>query len=145
MLLKIYTSLREDVNQGWVWIGKPDLPERCVVKISNISNGEKVYCETLKIDDNFLNHYNCRENTLKINDKSKSIVINYWYRAKLGNIPQNEFVDLEITPYYGCCICKCYANIMACIQHPQIIVRMAIWLGIISVALGIIGVGISLL
>lgn len=53
----IYASLREDINSGWVWLEKPNLESRSVIKIKNLKNSKQIYCEALIIDDNFKKHY----------------------------------------------------------------------------------------
>lgn len=52
--MKLFAALREDTQQGWVWLQDSCLPARSIVKITNPANGNVVYCEALQIDNNFL-------------------------------------------------------------------------------------------
>jgi len=73
-------------------------------------------------------------------DNKNLIFINQWYRQRLGikevqskEVQNNE----ELTINTQSKICW---QIKACLQHPQIVVRLSTILGIISVALGIIAI-----
>lgn len=139
MEYRVLASLREDLNQGWVWVTNTGLDSRSVVRITNKKNGKSVYCESLEIDDNYLFAYNNRprENI----DKTKpTITVSSWYRIKLGGINTKTNHELEVraaNSWWG----KTRANL----QHPQVVVRMATWLGIISVGLGVIGIVLGVL
>lgn len=61
--------------------------------------------------------------------------MNGWYRAQLGELETQHEYALDITP-----VDDCWGKLRACMDHPQIIVRVAAWLGVIGVALGVIGV-----
>jgi hypothetical protein len=87
-LMKVYAALRDDVSEGYVWLKRPDLPARSVVRVTNTLNGRSLYCEALQIEDNFLAEYN-RVRRLSIDNPDASIVMSYWYRARLeGSIPR---------------------------------------------------------
>ena len=43
--MMLFAALREDTQQGLVWLQDPSLPARSVVTIVNTSNGKVVYCE----------------------------------------------------------------------------------------------------
>ncbi|MCG7990594.1 MAG: hypothetical protein JAY98_03545 [Candidatus Thiodiazotropha lotti] len=126
------------MNEGWVWIYPANFEPRSIVKVTNKINQKVVYCEVLAIDRNFRQEYNYppREN---ISQNERTIVINGWYRKRLGNIETKLMYDLEIlqdNSWWG----KLRANT----GHPQVVVRLATWLGIISVTLGILGVGLAI-
>jgi len=132
--VKLFAALREDAQQGWVWLQDSSLPPRSVVKISDPENGKSIYCEALQIDENFLLSYN-QGRRIPISHPKSTLVINDWYRTKLGGLSTQTDVVLAVKP------CNSWkGHTMACIHHPQIIVRVAAWLGIISVILGLIGV-----
>ena len=57
------------------------------------------------------------------------------YRPRLGALQTQREYALEVTEAESW-----YGKIRACVHHPQIVVRVAVWLGLISVALGAIGV-----
>ena len=118
-----------------MWLSQPKYPSRCVVKITDRLSGNSVYCEGLQIDNNFIGRYNGgRRHKIEDEDVSTALVVNEWYRRRLGDMETQQERDLEIT------ISDCYrGRLLACMQHPQNIVRVATWLGIVSVALGIFG------
>lgn len=132
--MKIYASLADDISEGFVWLERTEFPSRCIVKIANRENGRSAYCEALQIDDNYLRNYN-QAPRITIDTPKSSVVINSWYRARLGDIGTSREYDLEIATanwWWG--------KLRACMQHPQIVVRVAAWLGLIGVVLGILGV-----
>src|SRR5438270_7987977 len=93
---RIYASTREDLNQGWVWIGWPELPQRAFVRIENPATGDAVYCEALRIDDNFLN--TCHQGRrIHISQHPPALVINEWFRTRLGGIVTKSDVELEVS------------------------------------------------
>lgn len=140
MTYRIFAALHEDSNSGWVWLATPHLSERSVVLITNLSNHEKVYCEALQIDDNFLRLYNEGTNRIKIVDQSSALVINKWYRKRLGGFDTKTDQNLTIKVVTGCWPKLYWAKAWACFRHPQVVVRLATLLGIWSVILGLIGV-----
>ncbi len=136
-MMKVYAALRDDVGEGHVWFQRPGLPERCVVKITN--KGRSVYCEALQIEKNFLEAYN-QSPRVTIDNPASSIVMSYWYRAHLGGLETQKSYPLTVKvakPLWG--------QLRACMQHPHLVVRVAVWLGILSVVLGVVGVGLALL
>ena len=136
--LTVFAALRDDFNQGWVWLQNPELPARSVVKITNCTNNKAVYCEALQIESNFLSEYN-QSPRFPITDPSASIVLSYWYRAKLGGIATQSDLAFTIRPANSP-----WGKFRACTNHPQTVVRVAAWLGLISVLLGILSLYVSL-
>lgn len=135
--MKLFAALHDDLHQGWVWLQDCNLPARSVVKITNSSNVQSVYCETLQIDTNFLEKYN-QAPRFSISDPASSLVIGAWYRAKLGVVTQS---DIPLT------VKACnswFGKFRACTDHPQIVVRVAAWLGVIGLFLGLIGLALGL-
>jgi hypothetical protein len=136
--MKLFAALREDTQQGWVWLENSSLTMRSIVKIKNTENDKSVYCEALQIDKNFLKTYN-QEPRHAITDTKNTLVISGWYRAKLGDLKTQSDASLVITA------CNSWwGKFRACTHHPQVIVRVAAWLGLVSVILGLLGVIISL-
>lgn len=132
---KIFAARLEDVHQGWVWLQSHTLPPRSVVKITNTTNGKSVYVEALQIDDNFEKEYS-REGSgrLKIEDAASSLVLSDWYRGGLGGLAtKGAEAPLLVRPANSL-----WGRLRACTGHPQIAVRLATWLGVIGVALGLI-------
>lgn len=133
MLYRIYAALKEDIDSGYVWILSPQVDQRPVITIKNAVISKKVYCEALRIDPNFERIYECGR-TLKLALSKNPIIINEWYRKKLGIPETQETLDLHITietEFWG--------KLCAVFQHPQLVVRVACVLGIISIILGILG------
>nr|WP_278995733.1 hypothetical protein [Plesiomonas shigelloides] len=144
----VIPSLSEDINSGWCWIDTPTIDKRCVVKIENLSNGKNVTCEVLSIDDNFRRKYKKQnifgEHKTLPND-TPLILMNHWYRSKLGIILEsknsdkanNDHQDLDISLVSKYNIID---KVKSCLAHPQISVRISSWLGLAGAALGTIGV-----
>ncbi len=108
---------------------------------TDYNNKKSVYCEQLIIDSNFVEDYNGRKRTRKIDVKEPTICISEWYRLKLDDIETGREYELEkISSEYQLWHIKQWWKIRACLQHPQVVVRLATWLGVIGIFLGIIGV-----
>ena len=134
MQYKIYAALKEDIDSGLVWIVSPQVDQRPIVCIKNKTTGKKVYCEALRIEPNFERIYECGR-TLKLDTTKNPLVINEWYRKKLNLSSTKANEDLEITVESGI-----KPRLYAVFQHPQLVVRVACTLGVISVVLGILGI-----
>lgn len=135
--MKLFAALHEDTHQGWVWLQDSSLPPRSIVKITNSINKKVVYCEALQIDSNFLTNYN-QSPRVPITEPQSSLVIGSWYRAALGGLSIQQEVSLNVKPCNSL-----WGRFMACVHHPQTVVRVAVWLGLISVILGLAGVGLG--
>ena len=135
--MKLFAALHEDTHQGWVWLQDSSLPPRSIVKITNLINKKAVYCEALQIDSNFLTAYN-QSPRVSITEPQSSIVMGAWYRAAIGGLSTQREVSLNVKP------CNSpWGRFMACVRHPQTVVRVAAWLGFISVILGVVGLGLG--
>src|ERR1019366_6928489 len=108
-------SIAEDANQGWVWLSRPDLPHRSVVKLSTAACKKGIYCEILTIDNNFINSYNGRQHTKTLVEPA--LVASEWYRKRL-RIDKGEEAEIEVTIANGVC-----GRLHACLDHPQIVVH----------------------
>jgi hypothetical protein len=133
--LRVFASLAEDINNGWIWVSKSVVENRSVVKIKDIEtdSGKSVFCEAIPIDESFISRYNNSELTHKIKDEEASIFINGWYRKKLGIGETQQEQNFQITVADNC-----WGHIRASLHHPQNVVRLAVTLAIISVFLGIV-------
>jgi hypothetical protein len=131
--MRVYASLDDDIAEGFVWLRKPGLPARGIVKITHSESGRSVFCEALQFEDNFLNKYN-HSPRFTIANPDSSVVMSGWYRARLGELQTQREYPLHIDPADSA-----YGKIRACMQHPQVVVRVAVWLGLLSVALGVVG------
>lgn len=136
---QIYAALHTEENDGWVWLrfkdaGIPDNLTRPVIRIRSKASDEIVYCEARNIDKNYEYRYTTRKTTRCLVD-DPLIIINEWHRKKLclGGREKKNGSELLIV------VCNdCLGRIFACFDHPQVIVRIAITISIISVGLGII-------
>lgn len=61
------------------------------------------------------------------------MLINAWYREKLGIKQTQQSYDLEMSFVTNWCIGK---RIKVCLMHPQVAVRLSTWLGLIDVFVG---------
>ncbi len=145
----------ENIASGSVWVTLPsELPPRSVVKITNCDPGpdagRHVYCEALAIGSYFVERYNLRMaepqrlKELRYSDESKRaldyqgkglIFISDYYRRHLGKAFE-DFADHELTITRA----DGWVNhTRACLQHPQISIRLATQLGLLGLMLGILG------
>lgn len=134
MKLKLFASLAEDINNGWVWLPESLVGERAVIRIKNKNTGKVVYCEALQIGENYLKRYNTNDRTYPIKEKNTSIVMSEWYRKKLGIAKTQEEIEFDVATKDNP-----WGHLRASLHHPQIVVRLAMELAIISVVLGVIG------
>ncbi len=131
--MKIFAAREEDAHQGWVWLQEVSLPARSVVKITNRNSKKTVYCEAMQIDTNFLKLYN-QSPRISIKEPANALVIGAWYRAGLGGIQSQSDVALEVSA------CNSWwGRFKACTGHPQVVIRLAAWLGGIGLVLGVVG------
>ena len=138
---KVRCALYEDIHTGGVWTSEQSFDNRSVVKIINFDNNKAVYCEHMRIDDNFIRRYNDSKNTLKISLGMDFFIASEWYRDKLG-IVKNSSPRLKIKIYCDswCCIPSYLARLDACLDHPQLVVRLSTHLAMLGVLLGVVGV-----
>jgi hypothetical protein len=134
--MRIFASLHADIAEGFIWLEKPGLPPRSVVKVTSPGK-DSVYCEALQFDQNFLNHYN-QPPRHRIADRQSAVVMSGWYRARLGGLETQKDYALKIDLANGP-----YGKLRACWNHPQLVVRIATWLGVLSVVLGILGLALG--
>jgi hypothetical protein len=133
-IYRIYASLDDHIGEGFVWLQRSDLPSRCVVKITYPESKRSVFCEALQLEQNFLRRDN-QEPRFTITDPTSSIVMSTWYRVRLGGLETQRDYPLDVVAADSWC-----GKIRACVHHPQIVVRVAVWLGILSIVLGALGV-----
>jgi len=137
----VFAALSDEANVGWIWFSCPQIPTRTVVKVHHPKTGRTVFCESRKIDPNFLKLYNGKGHTLKIQNGCEALVISEWYRNALGGFATKEKVDLEITQSK----CRAWGSLRASCQHPDISVRVGTRLGVLGAWLGITGLAAALL
>jgi hypothetical protein len=140
MKYTVFAALHEDTNAGWVWIGTKHGSHRPTIRLKNTTNGKSVFCEALHIEDNFKSRYNSQRTTLPISVVATSIVMNEWYRQRLGIGETQQSIDFDVRSANNW-IGRFRANI----AHPQVLVRQAMWLALLSVLLGGLSLGLALL
>ena len=86
----------------------------------------------LFLDSNFVTRYNNHPRRT-IETPGTAIIASEWYRERLG-ISKHTDVDLDISSS-DCA----YGRMRACLDHPQVVVRLATKLAIWSVVLGVAG------
>ena len=131
--MEIFRARDEDAHQGWVWLQDASLPPRGIIKITNQNTRKSVYCEALQIDSNFLKAYN-QSPRRTITKPKETLVIGAWYRAGLGGISPQVEAPLTVSACNSW-----FGQFLACVGHPQVVVRLAAWLGGSGLILGVIG------
>jgi len=137
--VRLFAALLDDAHQGWVWLQDPALPARSIVKITNTANGKSIYCEALQIERNFLTQYN-QSPRYTITDPASSLVIGAWHRHGLGGLRLQSDAQLSVQAANSW-----WGKFAACIDHPQIVVRLSAWLGGIGLILGVIGLVLGII
>ncbi|HIF5590173.1 TPA: hypothetical protein ACX3CV_004615, partial [Vibrio parahaemolyticus] len=132
----VLASLAEDINSGWCWIKGSEISNRSLVQIKNNTNGKSVVCEALSVDRNFEKKYGDSISSQTNKDllgKSNVVLMNAWYREKLGIDKTQSSQDLQISFVTKWCVGK---RIKACTMHPQVAVRLSTWLGLVGIFVG---------
>ncbi len=138
MEFKIFASMNIDSLEPWIWTNYDEIDSNGYITITNSSNNKKIKCFKRTIDNNFLKMYN-QEGRIKIDSRNdKIIVINEYYRKRLGTETQQE-CQLTIKK------AKYFDQLFFNLDHPNPQVqygnRMALWsfvFGILSFILGIL-------
>ncbi|HHD6407032.1 hypothetical protein [Aeromonas salmonicida] len=110
----VLASLAEDINSGWCWIKDSNVSNRSLVQIKNNDNGRSIVCEALSIDVNFKKIYENKsisKTNSSILDNHNTVLMNAWYREKLGIHETQVEYDLQIIFVTKWCI---YKRIKAC-------------------------------
>lgn len=141
---KVYAALYDESSEGWIWLPqkleKQNFSSRDIIVIKTKQNTQKVYCICRIIDNNFKRKYNKSDSgRCKIDNTDQAIVMSSYYRDMLGGLKTQEEYEFEIKrtkcPYY---------KIRALFQHPDNAIRIAIWLAIISIMIGMVSIIISI-
>ncbi len=149
MKYKIYPCLNSDIEQSNIWVSGV-MSSRALLLIQNPQNGKKIFCEGLNIDTDYIRRYDNRFANYK--DKPKKyheivepgnvvVTMSAWYRDILGiektKIGTEADVELKISLVSNLNFVN---RLRVCFQHPQVAIRMATWIGIVSAVLGIVSV-----
>lgn len=133
----IKASTIEDSMENWFWTNVDSI--RGTVKIINPSNKKSVILFKRTIDENFINFYDSKK-TIKIRESKRPlIIINEYYRFKLG-IEKNKEYDLEIknVSYFG----KIFNSNW---EHPNPTISLSYKTTLISVLLSIVSILLGLI
>jgi hypothetical protein len=133
----VFPSLHEEAREGWVWASEIDDPAAPHIMIRNSTSGRRVVCEQRLIDDNFRRVYN-DEGRVALPQAEAVLVVSAYYRQRLG-IPRSAGspIELDISTCHGP-----IASLRAGLAHPSSAVRTATWLGLLSLALGLLSVAL---
>ena len=137
----IRTALAEDINSPYLWFSDLPCPSREIVKVVNKNNSKSIWCEVIKASNNYIKRYNQISRTFNISRNDPFIVVNSWYRVKLG-IKKNEKYNIEIKKSIMPRLVK---QLCASYNHPDNTVRLAVNLAIVSVGLGLLGLILGLI
>ena len=134
----VYAATADEANEGWIWIAS-DVPTRTIIKITNERVHRSAHCAVRNIDENFLDKYKePRVGRIEIRDPADALVINQWYRDLLGGFETSERsgcgVELAITPSK----LPVWGAVRAACQHPDIVARVGVRLGLLAVWLGLV-------
>jgi len=131
---KIYVALDTEKKEGWVWLPFDAGLSADFVAIRNPTNGWKIVCERRTVDENFRDVYNSTGSTIHLPEGGRFIVMNAWYRQRLGILDTKPDVSLEVSNSRGW-----LAMYRASRQHPNPAIRMSISLAVLSIFLGLAG------
>jgi len=136
-------ALREDFNEGWIWIRDSDLRARVELSrpIVRIRVGKKTaYCEAVWAGESYFNRF--RAAAGDIAPSSRVVFISDWYRRRLGIATGEADLDIQFSRRP---LSRAVWRLLACFQHPQVVVVLATSLGIIGVGLGVMGLGFGVI
>jgi hypothetical protein len=129
----LFAALHEESRAGWVWVSPGDSPEATFIRIRRHGAKRVVACEHRTADDNFRRYYNQRPYTNKLPDSGPFLVISDSYRTALG-ISKVREAELELSEAGFLS-----RHLTAYNHHPDAAIRLGVRLGLLSVALGLLG------
>ncbi len=146
---RVHQCLDSEISEGYVWItDKNILASRGVIKIvrTDIFPCPVIFCDGLYCDENYLKKRTKIKDAVK-NDKERgieSVILSAYYRSKLDineSGDNSSVVKLYVSSvgYFNF-----VDRIAACIQHPQVGVRMAAWIGICGLIIGVVSINADL-
>lgn len=129
----LFAALHEESRAGWVWVSPGDSPEAIFIRVRRREARRAVVCERRIADDNFRRYYNERPYTNKLPDSGPFIVMSDSYRTALGISEAREAVlELSEAGFLS-------QHLTAYSHHPDGAIRLGVRLGLLSVALGLLG------
>lgn len=131
---KVFAALHEETKEGWVWLPLDPNFSTGYTHIRNPWNGRSIVCERRTADENFAGVYNSARGTIRLPESGNFIVMNAWYRERLGIFDTKKEIPLEVRNASGWWACYDAFRL-----HPSPVVRTSILLAAISLILGVIG------
>lgn len=132
---KVFATLHSEAKTACVW--NREGHKNRLIKIKY--NSRSTVVSNRRIDKNFEKIYNQRT-TYTLTDNA--IIIDEYYRIKLGNLDTQKEYSFEIEPVKYCDI---YSNLKYLNQHPDDVVRITYYFTWFGIASGIINTIISFL
>jgi len=131
---KVYVALDAEKKEGWVWLPFDAGLSAEYVTIRNPAKGLTAICERRIVDENFRGVYDSTEGTIHLPEHGQFIVMNAWYRQRLGIWDTRPELPLELKDASGW-----LPIYRASRQHPNPIIRLSTNLAVLSVLLGLAG------
>jgi hypothetical protein len=128
----ILASLYAESKEGWVWLPLSANWSTDLVRITY--HNRSVICERRVVDSNFRGIYQ-REKGAPFPTSENVVIMNAWYRQRLGINDTGVTLPLEIEEVHG--FWSKHVSVFQ--QHPQAMVRTNILIALVSVGLGILG------
>jgi hypothetical protein len=134
----VYASIHSAARSGDIWHYEHNIKTRLIRVKPN--NGKTIIASNRIIDLNFENLYNSskRRKMLAINKIPEPIIMDEFYRKRLGIQETGVTVQLSVTP------AKWYDGISYLLRHPNDAIMLASYVGIIGTIVGIISIIIAL-
>lgn len=131
MRYRILASLNSDSKQGFVWItdSTKELGND-FIQITNPENKTKIITSIRSIDDNFISVYNTNKRTINIRSYEPTLIINEYYRNKLG-VRSKEYKNLivEKVDHFGGLLTSTFYNPDQFKRVPLIMVLISLTFG----------------
>jgi len=138
---QIRPALFEEVKEGWVWLSPAATPFPGHIRIYSPAMRRWIVCEQRVIDTTFRRIYNDPSKGRTLPSQGSVLVISAYYRDRLGlESDGGSDIELEIRQARGP-----IAGVIAGVTHPSSAVRTATWLGLLSIVLGGLSLGIALI
>ncbi len=151
MKFEVRPALPEDADAGSVWLTlSSDVPQRSIIRMTSPTGGT-VFSEALGIDKNFVKKYNriraedfpeLRLSEFRYDEFGRALpdgsgtgmlFVSEYYRARLGRIEVRHVYDLDVSTTN-----HWWNRIRACLEHPQVGIRLATQLGLWGLTLGVV-------
>lgn len=134
----ILPAFWEENNEGWIWINKNEsVNSHDCVSITRKDNGKKLYTMARIIDNNLRSRWSEKHNNNSL--PGNPIIISEYYRSRLSLQLESDIelciVKIKYQWLYKIIVFACY--------HPNDVVKISTWLGIISIILGAISMLIA--